>query len=266
MLMTVYVPLSAKYASADGTAARTFGRAAVSVGAPKPRYDGTAIASRMPMMTMTTRSSMRVKPSSRASRSRSVPCSSPLVGWQARPQSRLSPGRRPRPDRATHPTPRSRSRRRGPHPRVHAGCRPSGGADAGELFDRRHAGHDLLEAVVPQRPHALVEGGALDLVRGAFAPRAARGARSSRGAGRRRRGPCSPCWRSGRSRACGGRSIPASGRSSLARGAAPSSSLARRLVRLRAGVAELPDQPLGEHGRARPSRSGTARRPCRAAA
>ncbi len=34
----------------------------------KPRYDGTAIASRMPMMMMTTRSSMRVKPSLRASR------------------------------------------------------------------------------------------------------------------------------------------------------------------------------------------------------
>src|SRR5918992_5548393 len=34
----------------------------------KPRYDGTAIASRIPMMMITTRSSMRVKPPSRSDR------------------------------------------------------------------------------------------------------------------------------------------------------------------------------------------------------
>ena len=38
----------------------------------KPRYDGTAIASRMPMITMTTRSSISVKPSSRSSRCRNL--------------------------------------------------------------------------------------------------------------------------------------------------------------------------------------------------
>src|SRR6266508_1209109 len=55
-----------------GTAARTLAFAAESFARSlKPRYDGTAIASRMPMMTMTTRSSMRVKPlSSRARRCR----------------------------------------------------------------------------------------------------------------------------------------------------------------------------------------------------
>src|SRR5215213_4912476 len=68
-----YVLQSEKNASADGTAARTSARAAFSFARSlKPRYDGTAIASRIPMMTMTTRSSMRVKPSSRASRCRNL--------------------------------------------------------------------------------------------------------------------------------------------------------------------------------------------------
>ena len=48
---------------ADGIAARRFALAAASLPRVlKPRYDGTAIASRMPMMMITTRSSIRVKP------------------------------------------------------------------------------------------------------------------------------------------------------------------------------------------------------------
>src|SRR5215212_2993391 len=37
-------------------------------------------------------------------------------------------------------------------------------ANAGELFDRRQAGGHLGEAVVPERPHALADRGALDLL------------------------------------------------------------------------------------------------------
>src|SRR4051794_7702174 len=67
--MLLYVLWSAKYASADGIAVRTSEAPAVSCALPRnARYDGTAIASRMPMMMMTTRSSMRVKPSSERSR------------------------------------------------------------------------------------------------------------------------------------------------------------------------------------------------------
>src|SRR4051812_19524605 len=61
------------------------------------------------------------------------------------------------------PTPGSRSPA-GPHPTRLPPARPSGGADADELFDRRDAGRELREAVVPHRPHALLDGGALDLL------------------------------------------------------------------------------------------------------
>src|SRR3954453_2093537 len=43
-----------------------------------PRYEGRAISSRMPMITITTRSSISVKPSSRASRCRKLDMHSPL--------------------------------------------------------------------------------------------------------------------------------------------------------------------------------------------
>src|SRR5918994_6621323 len=57
--------LSAANVSIDGIAARTLAwLAAFAARSRKPRYDGTAIASRMPMMMMTTRSSIRVKPCS----------------------------------------------------------------------------------------------------------------------------------------------------------------------------------------------------------
>src|SRR5437870_8745589 len=61
---------SALYASTAGTAARTLAFAADWFARSlNDRYEGIAIASRMPRMMMTTRSSMRVKPlSSRASR------------------------------------------------------------------------------------------------------------------------------------------------------------------------------------------------------
>src|SRR5207253_4023822 len=36
--------------------------------------------------------------------------------------------------------------------------------NSGELFDRRQAGGDLRQAVVPQRPHALADRGSLDLL------------------------------------------------------------------------------------------------------
>src|SRR5580765_4679047 len=50
-------------------AERTFASAAAFAALPrKLRYDGTAIATRMPRMMMTTRSSIRVKPCSPASR------------------------------------------------------------------------------------------------------------------------------------------------------------------------------------------------------
>src|ERR671931_1420384 len=64
--------LSALYASTAGTAARTLALAAeLFARSRKLRYEGIAIASRMPRMMMTTRSSMRVKPlSSPASRCR----------------------------------------------------------------------------------------------------------------------------------------------------------------------------------------------------
>src|SRR6059058_4193105 len=62
--------LSALYASTAGTAARTLALAADWFARSlNERYEGIAIASRMPRMMMTTRSSMRVKPlSSPASR------------------------------------------------------------------------------------------------------------------------------------------------------------------------------------------------------
>src|SRR5437870_478762 len=54
---------SALYASTAGTAARTLAFAADWFARSlNDRYDGIAIASRMPRMMMTTRSSMRVKP------------------------------------------------------------------------------------------------------------------------------------------------------------------------------------------------------------
>ena len=36
--------------------------------------------------------------------------------------------------------------------------------DAGELFDRGEAGEDLVQAVVPERAHAVAERGGLELV------------------------------------------------------------------------------------------------------
>ena len=86
--------------------------------------------------------------------------------------------------------------------------------------------------------------------RGAFArPRAARGARSSRAAGRRRCGRCSPCCRSGRTRGGGGRSSPA-------RPAAVSSLTCSRSSSSTGGVygsaqcdAQLAGEPLREHRR-----------------
>ena len=58
--------------------------------------------------------------------------------------------------------------------------RPSDGADAGELFDRRDAGGDLADAVLPHRPHALARRRRARSPRAAPSrPRAARGARSS---------------------------------------------------------------------------------------
>jgi len=61
--------LSALYDSTLGMSERTFAAAAVLLARSlKLRYDGTAIASRMPRMMMTTRSSIRVKPCSVSSR------------------------------------------------------------------------------------------------------------------------------------------------------------------------------------------------------
>src|SRR5947199_6889150 len=40
--------------------------------------------------------------------------------------------------------------------------------NARQLFDRRQAGGDLRQAVVPQRPHALADRGALDLLAARF--------------------------------------------------------------------------------------------------
>ena len=58
-----------EYASTSGIAARTFALAAESFArSRKLMYDGTAMASRMPMMMITTRSSIRVKPPSRSLR------------------------------------------------------------------------------------------------------------------------------------------------------------------------------------------------------
>src|SRR4051795_11398918 len=76
-----YVPWSALNASMPGTAARTLACAAELLARSlNLRYDGIAIASRIPMMMMTTRSSMRVKPSLLCSRVRSLfsICSMPL--------------------------------------------------------------------------------------------------------------------------------------------------------------------------------------------
>src|SRR3954447_18373186 len=71
--MPTYVLLSEKNASADGTADRRLACAAERLARSlNPRYDGTAIASRMPMITITTSSSISVKPSSRCSRCRNL--------------------------------------------------------------------------------------------------------------------------------------------------------------------------------------------------
>src|SRR5436190_22790147 len=65
------VAWSALNASMPGTAARTFAFAADTFArVRKLRYDGTAIASRIPRMMMTTRSSIRVKPFSSVARRR----------------------------------------------------------------------------------------------------------------------------------------------------------------------------------------------------
>src|SRR5438132_8773421 len=72
--MPAYVPLSEKYDSTDGISERRFAFAAeVSARPLKLRYDGIAIAVRIPRMITTTSSSIRVKPrSSRAIRFRSL--------------------------------------------------------------------------------------------------------------------------------------------------------------------------------------------------
>src|SRR5881275_1439624 len=63
--------LSALYASTAGTAARTLAFAADWFARSlNDRYEGIAIASRIPRMMMTTRSSMRVKPLSSPARRR----------------------------------------------------------------------------------------------------------------------------------------------------------------------------------------------------
>ena len=100
------------------TAARTFDAAAFSLARSlKPRYDGTAIASRMPMMTMTTRSSISVNPSSRASRSRIVPL---VLLWIVVEVHGLfiahAPPRPHHPFGSTRTGARSRSRRRESRP------------------------------------------------------------------------------------------------------------------------------------------------------
>src|SRR5580765_3890419 len=65
----VFVTSSWNQLSAAGMAERTFAlAAAVTALSLKLRYAGTAIATRMPRMMMTTRSSMRVKPCSLARR------------------------------------------------------------------------------------------------------------------------------------------------------------------------------------------------------
>src|SRR5437868_12449734 len=75
--------LSALNASTAGIAARTFALAAeLFARSRKLRYEGIAIASRMPRMMMTTRSSMRVKPlSSPASRCRILLDIQELLPW-----------------------------------------------------------------------------------------------------------------------------------------------------------------------------------------
>jgi hypothetical protein len=61
--------LSALYDSTLGMSERTLAAAAVLLARSlKLRYDGTAIASRMPRMMMTTSNSINVKPSSEPSR------------------------------------------------------------------------------------------------------------------------------------------------------------------------------------------------------
>src|ERR671934_2148134 len=76
--------LSALYASTAGTAARTFAFAAELLARSRnDRYDGIAIAKRMPRMMMTTSSSMRVKPlSSPASRCRILLDILGLLPWE----------------------------------------------------------------------------------------------------------------------------------------------------------------------------------------
>src|SRR5947209_20451976 len=67
--MPEYEPLLTFSCSAAGMAERTFDCEAASCALLlKLRYAGTAMAMRMPRITMTTRSSMRVKPSSEPSR------------------------------------------------------------------------------------------------------------------------------------------------------------------------------------------------------
>src|SRR5207244_5686967 len=82
--------LSALYASTAGIAARTFAFAAeLFARSRKLRYEGIAIASRMPRMMMTTRSSMRVKPlSSPASRCRILLVMQVLLPWETNERSR----------------------------------------------------------------------------------------------------------------------------------------------------------------------------------
>src|SRR5919197_4331968 len=81
--------LSALYASTAGTAARTFALAAELLArSRKLRYEGIAIASRMPRMMMTTSSSMSVKPlSSPASRCRSLLVMQVLLPWETNERS-----------------------------------------------------------------------------------------------------------------------------------------------------------------------------------
>src|SRR6266576_5356821 len=78
--------LSALKASTAGIAARTLAVAAeLFARSLKLRYEGIAIASRMPKMMMTTRSSMRVKPlSSPASRCRILLVMQVLLPWDER--------------------------------------------------------------------------------------------------------------------------------------------------------------------------------------
>ena len=131
--------------------------------------------------------------------------------------------------------------------------------DAGELFDRREAGEDLVHAVVPERAHAVAQRGRLQLVARRLLRRS--GSRARRSSACTRRCRCGRGTRSsssGRSRPCGRPAPPRAPRRAPGRCAARSGRPPRpRAARRSAGTASARAAGPGRRRRRRAVTNGS---------